>query len=128
MSKSKKPQRYQQQPSKGQQLVKAAQYWEGVVPHPNDLKQYEEIQPGFADRLIRLTESEKEHRHHMENKIVNFSGISSILSTVIGLIAVIVVCYLCYYAFQKGYPGSAATIATGVLVSLAYVFVKRQKD
>jgi len=29
----------------------------GPLPHPRHLAQYEQIQPGFADRIIRMTES-----------------------------------------------------------------------
>lgn len=33
--------------------------WSGPLPHPNDLAQYNEIVPGFAERLLALHEQQQ---------------------------------------------------------------------
>jgi uncharacterized membrane protein len=37
-------------------------YRSAPYPTPGDLRQYEEIHPGFTDRILSLTERESEHR------------------------------------------------------------------
>lgn len=62
----------------------------------------------------------------MEKRVVSYAFINNTLGLVFGLASVAAICYLCYYAFGKGYPGSAATIAVGVMATLAGVFVFRK--
>lgn len=40
----------------------------GPLPHPDILRQYNELQPGFAERLLALTEQESDHRRAMERQ------------------------------------------------------------
>ena len=42
----------------------------GPLPHPHTLKQYEEIHPGFAEEIIKMTINEQKHRQKLENAIV----------------------------------------------------------
>lgn len=42
----------------------------GPLPHPSILKQYDEIQPGFAQQIMKMVMDEQEHRHGIENMIV----------------------------------------------------------
>ena len=44
---------------------------EGPIPPPGYLQEYEDIAPGFADRIISMAESETSHRHKIENKVVD---------------------------------------------------------
>ncbi len=54
-----------------QQIVLEREYFVGPIPPPNILKQYNDIQPGFADRIISLAEKENQHRHEIEKSFVN---------------------------------------------------------
>jgi len=40
----------------------------GPLPHPEILQGYDNIQEGFADRVIRMAEIQIEHRHKMEER------------------------------------------------------------
>lgn len=42
----------------------------GPLPHPEIIRQYEEIQPGFAKQIIQMALEEQGHRHDMERMIV----------------------------------------------------------
>ena len=42
----------------------------GPLPPPVTLQQYEEVQAGFADKIMGMALKEQEHRHDIENKIV----------------------------------------------------------
>lgn len=41
-------------------LIHRQEQFQGPIPHPNHLKQYEEICPGAADRLIKMAEAQQQ--------------------------------------------------------------------
>ncbi len=43
-----------------------AEYFQGPLPHPAILKGYEEVLPGSAERIIKLSERQQQHRMDME--------------------------------------------------------------
>lgn len=43
----------------------------GPLPSPDMLQQYENTQPGLADRIVTMAESEQQHRHQLETKNVD---------------------------------------------------------
>ncbi|MCH8318128.1 MAG: DUF2335 domain-containing protein [Bacteroidetes bacterium] len=49
---------------------------------------YEEIQPGFADRILKMTEEESVSRKGFERKIINFSFLTIIIGQILGFLAV----------------------------------------
>lgn len=53
-------------------LVAQKEEYSGPIPHPDHLRQYEEIVPGSGDRLIKMAESQVTHRQNSENKIIDF--------------------------------------------------------
>jgi uncharacterized membrane protein len=42
--------------------IQQVQYRSSPYPAPDELRQYEEILPGFTDRILSLTERESDHR------------------------------------------------------------------
>ncbi len=42
--------------------------YSGPVPSPEVLEQYEQIAPGFAERLLSMAEQEQAHRHECERR------------------------------------------------------------
>jgi uncharacterized membrane protein len=40
--------------------------YSGPLPHPDHLRQYESIKPGFAERIFARMEAEQKHRHRIE--------------------------------------------------------------
>ena len=52
--------------STSRSLVRVSETYSGPLPHPAILQQYEAIQPGFAERLLRMAEREQDHQHEME--------------------------------------------------------------
>lgn len=101
-------------------------HYEGVIPPPEFMSQYGEINVDFPNRILSLTENEGNHRRKIENKIVNFSLVSEVLGIVSGLFAVGMVCTLCYYFIEKGHPTEASHVAIAVIIGLAGVFVLRK--
>ena len=49
-------------------LVRVSEKFAGPIPPPPVMKQYEEILPGSADRILKMAENQSEHRQWMEKK------------------------------------------------------------
>lgn len=50
-------------------VVRAIEQHSGPIPHPDIIKQYEEILPGAADRIISMAENQSSHRQAMEKSM-----------------------------------------------------------
>jgi uncharacterized membrane protein len=50
------------------EVIQAVSFRSAPYPTPDELAKYEEIHPGFTDRILRLTEQETAHRIARENK------------------------------------------------------------
>lgn len=44
--------------------------FKGPIPHPDILRQYEDIQSGFASEIVNMAVKEQAHRHEIEKTIV----------------------------------------------------------
>ena len=60
----------------------------GPLPAPEDLREYENICPGAADRILQMAEKQIDHRHNEESKAVS----AAILDGHLGLVFAFVVC------------------------------------
>lgn len=47
-----------------------AAVFSGPLPPPEILKQYDEISPGLADRIVSLTENQSRHRQELEKTVI----------------------------------------------------------
>jgi uncharacterized membrane protein len=50
------------------EVIEAVSFRSAPYPTPDDLAKYEQIHPGFTDRILRLTELETTHRIERETK------------------------------------------------------------
>ena len=51
-------------------LVASHELFSGPLPHPEHLREYENILPGSADRVIRMAEDQAKHRQSLEQTVV----------------------------------------------------------
>ena len=65
----------------------------GPLPPPNELRQYEEILPGFADRNMKIIEDEQKAQTNVQNQMlsnerlrINWSGGITILAIISGVV------------------------------------------
>ena len=56
--------------SKEIQVRHEAEFFSGPFPPPAIVKEYEDIQPGFADRIFTYAENEQTHRHASQSEII----------------------------------------------------------
>ena len=70
---------------KGQVTI-AASHFSGPIPPPDLLRKYEEINPGFADRIMRQAEAQTAHRIEIEKKVISSDIIKSYLGIIFAFI------------------------------------------
>ena len=58
-----------QNPSMSLQSVKIEQY-QGPLPQPSTLHEFDTIVPGAAERIIRMAEDQAKHRQELERSII----------------------------------------------------------
>lgn len=104
------------------------QQWSGPLPSPIDLKGYEEICPGAADRILSMAEKQNNHRIELETKVIRAQigqGTSGqIFGFLIGLATVLggVFCVL------QNHEAAETTIVVSGAASVASVFVYGKKQ
>jgi uncharacterized membrane protein len=64
--------------------------FEGPLPPPTDLAQYEQVSPGFADRIVQMAEKEQDFRHldignvrDMQRKIIGRGQVFGFILTLV---------------------------------------------
>lgn len=110
----------QRQPS--QQVVQHASFYSGIIPKAEELERYEQISPGFANRIISMTEQEGHHRRSLEKKVIWMGFFNSMTGLLFAFLSVVGISYLCYQFMLNNFATQAAWIAVSVLVSIAAVF------
>lgn len=68
---SKKTMNKQQMTERHNTMAIQAIKYEGIIPPPNMLAQYDQIQKWFADRIITMAEKQQQHRFKLEEKGVD---------------------------------------------------------
>ena len=106
----------------------------GPLPSPDQLAKYEAQHPGITERIIRLTESEQEHRHKSEQLLLE--ALSSDASSHRkcerrGDWMAFTVCILCFalgvFFFLKDSTWLAGMCIGAPIVSAASNFIYRKK-
>ena len=100
----------------------SAQY-SGPLPLPSHLREYDDIVPGAAERILSMVERQSQHRQELEKIVVKGDTRRSWAGLVFG--GFLAICCvgggvaLCFF----GQSVAGATIATASVVGLAGVFV-----
>lgn len=98
--------------------------YSGILPHPILLKQFDDVLPGTAERIIAMTEKEGEHRRNLEKEIVNSEFKTQKMGIIFGfMIALIGIVGSVVLAFYDKIIASTV-LGGSTLVSLVSVFIK----
>lgn len=114
---------------KKQQIIKSFAYTMhkthvGPLPDPETLLEYNKIIPNGADRIMKMAETQLQHRIQLESKVVerqlSQSNLGQILAFLIGLAAL----GASTYCIISGYEISGSALGLGGLTSLVTAFIK----
>jgi uncharacterized membrane protein len=102
----------------------------GPLPHPASLKEYDNVLPGLAERIVVMAEAEARHRHDMDKEAARQNELlmnnefserrsGQIFGLCIGALCIIA----CIVAIVFGAEGAAMVIGGTTVVGLVTVFV-----
>jgi uncharacterized membrane protein len=97
--------------------------YSGPIPDPESLSRYEQIQPGFAERIMSMAEQEAIHRRTNEKNIIKSASKMSYLGIIFAFVTVLFFCGLIFYAITKEQNMTALSLAIGAVASLAGIFM-----
>lgn len=118
-----------QQPAAIPQRITTVSGWQGPLPPPEALEEFERIVPGSAARIIKQFEDEAAHRRVLEDRdsrlIVRDTHIGQFLAGLYATTAFAVVAY----AISQGAFIAAATIGGGTAIGVGITaFLRRRKS
>lgn len=97
--------------------------FQGPLPPPDILIQYNNIQPGFAERIVAMAEKEQAHRHSLEGTVVSSSFKEAQRGQQYGLLIGVVAIIAGAVTAIAGAPVPGAIIGGGGVIGLVSVFV-----
>ena len=104
--------------------------YSGPVPRPDGLLKYEQIQAGFANRLISMVEKEQAFRHNLGDKELLFINDKyknenkyKKRGQWFAFFSIILIVVLCLYAFYKGFSKEGSEIIRYTLVLIVALFI-----
>lgn len=99
----------------------------GPIPDPDSLRQYEDILPGSADRILKMAENQGSHRRKREIKEGDSRIKQSSTGQWMGFLLALTFMIIAAYLTINGYPivgGLIATTTIGIVIT-AFVLGKK---
>ncbi|MCQ2167650.1 MAG: DUF2335 domain-containing protein [Bacteroidales bacterium] len=105
-------------------VVMQEESFSGPIPPPAILRQYEDLQSGAADRILRMAEKQSEHRMELEKKAIGGQVEQSRRGQTFGLIIVVLFMLVAFaFAYFFNMTSFAATFLSVTMVIIVVLFV-----
>jgi uncharacterized membrane protein len=103
---------------------------QGPLPPPAILKQYDEVVPGAAERIMTMAENQAQHRQELEASVIRTDNLKSLLGMFFGFIIALVGFGGGLIAAFSGQPfwGGAVSIGTLASVVIAFIYGTRTRE
>lgn len=98
----------------------------GWLPTPAFMREYEEVLPGLAERIVLLPEREQAHRHTMTDSIVRRDYRLRTTGQWMGMGALVLILLFCAFLAVLGNTTAAAWVAAAVIIGTVGIFVTGQ--
>ena len=95
----------------------------GPLPHPEILRQFEQVAPGAAERIIKMAEDQSSHRRDLEKKVIDSDISRSKWGQILGFIIATVGLVVSGLIAIFGNPVAGTIIGVGTIGSLVGVFM-----
>ena len=96
---------------------------QGPLPHPAILKQYDDIVPGAAERIITMAEQQAQHRRDLEMRVIRTDNLKSLLGTIFAFVIALAGFGGGLYAALFGQPFWGGAVSIGTLASVVIAFI-----
>lgn len=104
----------------------------GPIPDAETLRQYNDIIPDGANRIMIMAEKQAEHRMSLEKKVVGSQSTQSLIGQIFALIIGIFALSVSGYCISQGYEFGGGVLGVGGVGGLVYAFIngkeKQRKD
>jgi uncharacterized membrane protein len=111
-------------PSNGIRTLRAtAEMYQGPIPHPALLKQFDEIIPNGAERIFILMEQQATHRMYLEKTVIDKDNRRADGGLICGFLIAVLGLVLAAWLISSGFVVPGVIFAAGPLATLAGVFV-----
>lgn len=108
--------------------VQSVQF-QGPLPPPQVLAQYDAALPGCAERIVSMAEAQAAHRRTLESKVIEGKAVTERRGQVFAFMLALVAILGGVWLIDQGKDASGMTAIIGALASLAGAFVYgRRKD
>jgi len=101
----------------------SASMYAGPLPPPEQLRAYEEVLPGSADRILKMAENQADHRQTIEKVAVSGGNRRSWWGLWTGFAISVIALGLSATLVLKGHDWAGLSLGTIDIVALASVFV-----
>lgn len=107
------------------QVEQRPEFFSGPLPPPATLRQFDEIAPAFAERLLRLTETETEaeHRRSIVTRAQRQDAIETAVGQVFALIIALAAFRTTAWLGFLGHAGAASIVGGTTIVALFGAFI-----
>jgi uncharacterized membrane protein len=113
-------------------LAVSIERFSGPLPPPEILEKYNAIEPGFANRIMHMAESQSEHRQAMERMVISSRTKSEERAQILGTILALVIGSGSIGVVALGQPIAGVATLVAELAALAGIFIygrrKQEKE
>lgn len=104
--------------------------FEGPIPPPIIIRQYEDAVSGSGDRIITMAEKQMNHRHKMESSVINASIRYELLGLILGFLLSSGVIIGGFAALFSGLNvvGVGLIVTPAVTIAGVFVYTQRQRN
>ena len=97
--------------------------FEGPLPPPSILAQYDQVAPGAAERILGMAERQSSHRIALEARVVSSDVVRSYLGLLLGFVVVIVFGVIAWDLIKDDHTIPGTFLGTVDIGSLGGLFV-----
>jgi len=101
-----------------------SEYFQGPIVHPKHLREYEDILPGAAERIINMAEKQQCHEHEMEKTIVTKTLYIHKWAMILGFFAFIILISIAVFVGMKGNNILAGMLLTTAVLGGATTLIR----
>ena len=124
---SAKPQSPVSPPPKREVTVAAA-HFAGPLPPPEVFRQYDQILPGAAERILQMAERQANHRQSLEAKLVDAECRDGLLGLIFGLVIGLATILGGFYCIVQGFQLSGTALGLSGLTGLVGTFIYGSRE
>ena len=108
--------------------VARSEFFSGPLPLPDHLREYENILPGSADRVIKMAEDQAQHRRRLEESVINSNTKLEARGQILGFVIAMTALLGGGYIIASGQSFWGAAVVITAVTGLSGLFVWKSRE